>query len=42
MPEEIFAFYRQRGFVLERMRTQGGDLGCNEFVFTKGGTGFSL
>jgi len=34
-PEQIFDFYRQRGFSLERMRTQGGDLGCNEFVFSK-------
>ena len=36
-PEEIFAFYRERGFVLEKMRTQGHDLGCNEFVFSKPG-----
>jgi 2-polyprenyl-3-methyl-5-hydroxy-6-metoxy-1,4-benzoquinol methylase len=34
-PEELFDFYRRRGFVLERMRTEGGDLGCNEFVFLK-------
>ena len=34
-PEEISAFYRWRGFVLEKMHTQGWDLGCNEFVFTK-------
>ena len=34
-PEEIFDFYHSRGFVLERLRTEGGDLGCNEFVFTK-------
>ena len=36
-PEQIFDFYRRRGFVLERLRTEGGDLGCNEFVFTKPG-----
>ena len=34
-PEEIFDFYHKRGFVLERLRTEGGSLGCNEFVFTK-------
>lgn len=34
-PEEIFDLYHSRGFVLERLRTEGGDLGCNEFVFTK-------
>jgi 2-polyprenyl-3-methyl-5-hydroxy-6-metoxy-1,4-benzoquinol methylase len=34
-PEEIFDFYHQRGFRLELMRTEGKDLGCNEFVFTK-------
>ena len=31
-PEEIFDFYRSRGFVLERMKTTVS-LGCNEFVF---------
>lgn len=34
-PEEIFHFYHSRGFVLERLRTEGGDSGCNEFVFTR-------
>jgi 2-polyprenyl-3-methyl-5-hydroxy-6-metoxy-1,4-benzoquinol methylase len=34
-PEEIFDFYSQRGFTLIRLKTQGGDLGCNEFVFRK-------
>lgn len=34
-PEEIFDFYRQRGFNLIRLKTEGGDLGCNEFVFRK-------
>ncbi len=38
-PEEIFDFYHKRGFVLEKLRTEGGDLGCNEFVFTKTGHG---
>lgn len=32
-PEEIFQFYRQRGFELRRMKTVAGSLGCNEFVF---------
>jgi 2-polyprenyl-6-hydroxyphenyl methylase/3-demethylubiquinone-9 3-methyltransferase len=34
-PEEIFDFYHRRGFSLERLKTEGGDLGCNEFVFRK-------
>jgi 2-polyprenyl-3-methyl-5-hydroxy-6-metoxy-1,4-benzoquinol methylase len=34
-PEEIFDFYRKRGFTLIRLRTCGGTMGCNEFVFEK-------
>ena len=34
-PEEIFDFYYKRGFHLVRLKTQGGGLGCNEFVFMK-------
>ena len=34
-PEEIFAFYRARGFQLEKLATCGGSLGCNEFVFRR-------
>jgi 2-polyprenyl-6-hydroxyphenyl methylase/3-demethylubiquinone-9 3-methyltransferase len=34
-PEQIFDFYRQRGFEMTRLRTVGGSLGCNEFVFRK-------
>lgn len=34
-PEEIFDFYRQRGFVMERLITQFGNAGINEFVFSK-------
>ena len=34
-PEEIFDFYYNRGFYLVRLTTQGGTLGCNEFVFVK-------
>jgi 2-polyprenyl-6-hydroxyphenyl methylase/3-demethylubiquinone-9 3-methyltransferase len=33
-PEEVFAFYRTRGFTLERLKTVAGGLGCNEYVFT--------
>jgi 2-polyprenyl-6-hydroxyphenyl methylase/3-demethylubiquinone-9 3-methyltransferase len=32
-PEQVFDFYRARGFALSRLRTCGGSLGCNEFVF---------
>jgi 2-polyprenyl-6-hydroxyphenyl methylase/3-demethylubiquinone-9 3-methyltransferase len=34
-PEQIFNFYRERGFGLTRLRTAGGSPGCNEFVFQK-------
>jgi len=34
-PEEIFDFYRARGFQLTRMKCGGVGLGCNEFVFVK-------
>ncbi len=34
-PEEIFEFFRQRRFTLERLQTQNGNLGCNEFVFRR-------
>lgn len=34
-PEEIFNFFRQRGFVLEKMVTCGGGKGCNEFVLSR-------
>ncbi|MCC7177526.1 MAG: class I SAM-dependent methyltransferase [Acidobacteria bacterium] len=34
-PEQIFDFYRDRGFELARLRTCGGGLGCNEFVFRR-------
>ena len=33
-PEEIFYFYRAKGFSLEKLVTCAGGLGCNEFVFT--------
>ncbi|HEY9721628.1 MAG TPA: class I SAM-dependent methyltransferase [Oscillatoriaceae cyanobacterium] len=34
-PEEIFDFYKARGFQLSRMKTCAGGLGCNQFVFTR-------
>lgn len=34
-PEEILDFLRPRGFELERMKTCGGGLGCNQFVFSR-------
>src|SRR5207245_3000808 len=35
-PEQVFDFYRERGFVLQQLRTDGGS-GCNEYVFQKAG-----
>ncbi len=32
-PEEIFDFYRRRGFYLMRLKTCAGGIGCNEYVF---------
>ncbi|MDP8993370.1 MAG: class I SAM-dependent methyltransferase [Pseudomonadota bacterium] len=37
-PEAILDFYRGRGFELVRMKTCGGGLGCNEFVFRRNKT----
>ncbi|HEX6183676.1 MAG TPA: class I SAM-dependent methyltransferase [Pyrinomonadaceae bacterium] len=34
-PEEIFDFYRARGFTLTKLKCGGVGLGCNEFVFVK-------
>ena len=34
-PEEVFEFYRERGFELTHLMTCGGGLGCNEFVFER-------
>jgi 2-polyprenyl-6-hydroxyphenyl methylase/3-demethylubiquinone-9 3-methyltransferase len=36
-PEVILEFYLRRGFSLARLTTCGGSLGCNEFVFVRGG-----
>ena len=34
-PEAIFDFYRDRGFMLVRLKTNTGGLGCNEYVFER-------
>ena len=34
-PEQIFDFYRERGFTLTKIMCGGVGLGCNEFVFQK-------
>jgi 2-polyprenyl-6-hydroxyphenyl methylase/3-demethylubiquinone-9 3-methyltransferase len=34
-PEEVFDFFKQKNFVLEKMKTCMGGVGCNEFVFKK-------
>ena len=34
-PEEIFDFYKARGFRLTKLKCGGAGLGCNEFVFEK-------
>ncbi|HYM79477.1 MAG TPA: class I SAM-dependent methyltransferase [Candidatus Dormibacteraeota bacterium] len=34
-PEEIFHFYRDRGFSLRELKTCGGKSGCNQFVFVR-------
>lgn len=34
-PDEIFEFYKERGFSLTKLKTKGVGLGCNEFVFER-------
>jgi 2-polyprenyl-6-hydroxyphenyl methylase/3-demethylubiquinone-9 3-methyltransferase len=34
-PEQIFDFYRARGFILTKLKCGGVGLGCNEFVFLR-------
>jgi SAM-dependent methyltransferase len=34
-PEQIFDFYRERGFTLTKLKCGGVGLGCNEFVFVR-------
>ena len=35
-PEEIFEFCWKKGFQLVKLKTCGGGIGCNEYVFVKG------
>lgn len=37
-PEQVLEFYRRRGFILERMTTVDGRLGCNEFALRRAAT----
>jgi len=34
-PNEIFTFYKSKGFSLTQLKTVGGKMGCNEFVFRR-------
>lgn len=34
-PEEIFDYYNNKGYILQKLKTCGGGLGCNEFLFMK-------
>ncbi len=34
-PEEVFEFYKKRGFNLSKLNTRGSGSGCNEYVFTR-------
>lgn len=34
-PDEIFEFYKAKGYSLTKMKVGGVGLGCNEFVFRK-------
>ena len=34
-PGDVIAFFRSRGFNLAKLKTCGGKLGCNEFVFER-------
>jgi 2-polyprenyl-6-hydroxyphenyl methylase/3-demethylubiquinone-9 3-methyltransferase len=36
-PEQIFDFYKERGYALEGLKTNAGGLACNEFVFRRSG-----
>lgn len=35
-PEQIFDFYRRKGYVLEALVTNAGGMACNEYVFRRG------
>jgi 2-polyprenyl-6-hydroxyphenyl methylase/3-demethylubiquinone-9 3-methyltransferase len=34
-PEQIFEVFQARGWRLQKLKTCGGGLGCNEFVFSR-------
>ena len=34
-PDEVFEFYKAKGYSLQKLKTRGVGLGCNEFVFRK-------
>jgi 2-polyprenyl-6-hydroxyphenyl methylase/3-demethylubiquinone-9 3-methyltransferase len=34
-PEEIFDYFKARGYLLKKIKTVGGKMGCNEFVFQR-------
>lgn len=34
-PEQVFRFFKGRGYSLEKLTTNAGDYGCNQFVFQK-------
>jgi 2-polyprenyl-6-hydroxyphenyl methylase/3-demethylubiquinone-9 3-methyltransferase len=34
-PEEVFEFFKEKGFRLEKIITVGGKMGCNEFLLKK-------
>lgn len=40
-PEQVFDFFRARGFLLCRLKTSAGGIACNEFVFTHQAAGRS-
>ena len=35
-PDAVFACLKARGFVLQHLKTCGGGIGCNQFVFARG------
>ncbi len=34
-PEQVFSFYKKKGYMLCQLKTCGGGYGCNEYVFKK-------
>lgn len=34
-PEEIFDFFHDKGYTLEKLYTAGGGKACNQYVFKK-------